>query len=76
MIQSDAVDFEQGYTGLVAVGDDELVLRTDTFVEPPAELLIFEEENREPTDAEIEALDAWSLESSEESIEWSAIPVG
>ena len=76
LIQSDAVDFEQGYTGLVAVGDDELVLRTDTFVEPPAELLIFEEENREPTDAEIEALDAWSLESSEESIEWSAIPVG
>ena len=51
-----------------------MLIRTENFVEPPAELFAFEEEGREPTEDEIAALDAWHLEG--QSIEWTAIPVG
>ena len=43
----------------LAVGDDEAIFSLMTYGEPPQELLAFESEGREPTDAEIEALQAW-----------------
>ncbi len=76
LLQREDVDFNQnGYSGLAGVGDDEVLIRTETWVEPPEELYAFEFENRAPTDAEIEALDVWSLENSQGSVEWTAVPV-
>ena len=49
----------------VAVGDDEAIFSLETYVEPPAELFAFEEEGREPTDAEIEALELFDGGSAE-----------
>ena len=75
--QRDDVDFNgNGYSSLAGVGDDEILIRTETFVEPPEELYSFDLENREPTDAEIEALDAWYAQSYQDSVEWTAVPVG
>lgn len=64
------------YSRIMAVGDDEVLAVIQTWSEtmPPAELLAFENENREPTEAEIAALDAWSAEQN--STEWVRIPVG
>ena len=75
LLHSEETNFDEGgYTGLAGVGDDEVLIRTENFVEPPAELFAFEEEGRQPTEDEIAALDAWHLEG--QSIEWTAIPVG
>jgi len=64
------------FASLAGVGDDELLVRSQTFVEPPAELFSFEEEGREPTPEEEEALDAWFAESQQDSLTWTVIPVG
>ena len=76
LLQSEELSFTQdGYSGLAGVGDDEVLIRTETSVEPPAELLGFEAELRDPTDEEIAALDAWFAQSQQDNIEWTAIPV-
>ena len=76
LLQSEELSFTQdGYSGLAGVGDDEVLIRTETSVEPPAELFGFEAELRDPTDEEIAALDAWFAQSQQDSIEWTAIPV-
>jgi len=65
-----------GFTNLVGVGDDEVVLRSETFVEPPEELFAFDLEGRFPTPEEEEALDAWFFENQESAVTWTVIPVG
>ncbi len=61
------------YVSLVGIGDDEVVLSVETYNEPPEELWAFEMEGREPTDAEIEALQLWERDSS--NIEYVRIPL-
>ena len=41
----------------VGVGDDEAIFSITTYAEPDEELFAFEEEGREPTDEELEALE-------------------
>lgn len=71
--------FELGanaYPQLAAVGDDEILLSVTTWSEPPAELLGFESEGRDPTDAEIEALDDWLAENDGGgTTEWFRVPI-
>ena len=43
----------------VAVGDDEAIFSLHSYEEPPAELLEFEVEGREPTEEEIDALESF-----------------
>ena len=62
------------FTSIAAVGDDEVVLLTESFPVPPDELFIFEEEGREPTLDELAALDAFFAEQP--AFEWSAVPTG
>ena len=64
------------WSQVAGVGDDEVLVRSETWVETPMELYAFEEEGREPTDEEIEALDAWHAENAENNVSWSVIPVG
>ena len=83
LLQSGGSNFdEDSFTTVAAVGDDEVLLLTETFTdfgEPPAELLAFEEEGREPTDEEIAALDEWfeqqNIDAGGSSV-WESIPVG
>ncbi len=67
---------ETSSTQLMGVGDDEILVAKHTWSEqePPQELFGFEMEGRDPTDAEIEALDAWFAEHN--GVEWIRIPVG
>lgn len=62
--------------GLVGVGDDEAVFFIETYNESdfPEEVYAFEEEGREPTDAEIEAIELW--EGNQSSIEYIRVPLG
>ena len=62
------------FSMVAAVGDDEVLIRTEQFVEPPDELLGFEREGREPTEEEIAVLDDWFAEIGSGG-EWTAIPV-
>ena len=73
---------QDSFTALAAVGDDEVLVVTESFgpfQEPPAELLEFEQEGREPTDEELAALDEFFAESDLEQVggtTWRSIPVG
>ena len=60
---------------VAAVGDDEVLIWTEDFAEPPEELLGFELEGREPTNEEIEALDEWFESNQGESAGWTVVPV-
>jgi hypothetical protein len=64
------------WTSLAGVGDDEVLVRTETWTEPPAELWAFEEEGRDPTDEEIAALESWEMEGLANNVEWRRIEVG
>ena len=44
---------------LVAVGDDETLVLVQSWVEPPEGLFAFEEEGREPTEAELQAVEEY-----------------
>lgn len=67
---------DDAYPQLVAVGDDEVLLSVTTWSAPPDELLDFESEGREPTDAELEALDAWLEENDGGgATEWFRVPL-
>ena len=57
-----------------AVGDDEILVRTEVSSEPPEELFAFDIEGREPTEEELEALDLWYAENGNLS-EIISIPV-
>ena len=74
--REDDVNNEGGFSALVAVGDDEVILRNEVFVEPPQELFAFEQEGRDPTDEEIELLDEFFEGSSEGSVVWRSISIG
>ena len=63
------------FTTLAAVGDDEALLRTESFNQPPDELFAFDEEGRAPTAAEEAALDEWFL-NQEDSVIWEAVSIG
>ena len=68
---------ENSYATLAAVGDDEVLVSLTTWFEPPARLMVFEEEGRDPTDAEIAELDSWFAENDGGTqIEWIRIEVG
>lgn len=69
-------NLSSGSTSLSAVGDDEVIIRTETLIEPPPELFEFEAEQRDPTDEEIEALDSFYAEQQEGSVSWRSVPVG
>ncbi len=71
------VDLEgNSYSELAAVGDDEVLVSVTTWIEPPQELFAFEMEEREPTEAEMDALDEWFAENEGGSrVEWIRIPV-
>ncbi len=58
----------------VAVGDDEAILSIRTYNEPSEELFAFEIEGREPTDAELAALQ--DFENGSESVEYIRIELG
>lgn len=62
---------------VAAVGDDEVLAGSETFVQPPPELLTFEFEGRPPTDEEIETLDAWWEENALAggTVTWEILPV-
>ncbi len=63
------------FTSLVGVGDDEVVVRTETFTQPPAELLAPFEDGGTPTAEEEAALEEWQRGQSD-SVVWESIPVG
>jgi len=65
----------ESYTTVAGVGDDEVLVRVEEFNEPPAELLEFDLEGREPTEEEIEAIDTWYADRGN-GVTWKAIPVG
>ena len=76
LIHSFESDFSgDSFTTLAGVGDDEVLIRTESFGQPPEELFAFEEEGRGPTAAEEAALDEWFL-NQEDSVVWEAIPIG
>ena len=62
--EQEPVNFEEAWTLLVAVGDDEVLLRSEASSNPPEELL------DDPA-----ALEAWFNSQSIETT-WTAIPVG
>lgn len=70
-----------GSSTVAGVGDDEVILRSENFSEslseePPAELFAFEQEGRDPTEEEIDAIDDFFAQTNSESnVEWTAIPV-
>lgn len=63
-------------SSVVGVGDDELIVRTNVAVVPPDELLAFEQEGRQATPEEIEALDSFFAEGNETSVQFRSIPIG
>ena len=67
---------EDQFSFIAAIGDDEIVLLTETFPVPPEDLFAFEEEGREPTPAEIQAIDEFFINNSEQTFEWTRVPVG
>lgn len=65
-----SVKTESGsFSGVLAVGDDDVLTFSESYAEPPEELFNFEIEGREPSDEEIEALDAWYAEGSNRTFE-------
>ena len=71
------IDTTRGNIQLVGVGDDEVIFAKHTWVEPPNTLFAFEEEGREPTEAEEQALDAWfSTNGGENAIEYIRVEIG
>ena len=71
------IDTTRGNIQLVGVGDDEVIFAKHTWVEPPNALFAFEEEGREPTEAEEQALEAWFRDNGgENAIEYIRIEVG
>ncbi len=71
------IDTTRGNIQLVGVGDDEVIFAKHTWVEPPATLFAFEEDGREPTEAEEQTLEAWfSTNSGENAIEYIRVEVG
>ncbi len=62
------------FTGVLAVGDDEVVTFTEMFLEPPAELQDFADPSG-PTDEELEALEAWFAEQGDGRT-FEIIPIG
>ena len=64
---------EDQFSRIAAVGDDEIVLLTETFPIPPDDLFDFEEEGRDPTQAELDALDEFFSQSP--TFEWTRVPV-
>ena len=63
----------EGFTFIAGVGDDEILLLTESFPIPPDGLFDFEEEGREPTEEELQAIDEFFL--AEPVFEWTRIPV-
>ena len=61
------------FSFIAAVGDDEIVLLTETFPVPPEGLFDFEEEGREPTEEELQAIDEFF--NAQPIFEWTRIPV-
>ena len=72
------VDSAGSFSTAVAVSGDQLLIATETFGgafgEPPAELLAFEDERRDPTEEELAALEAWSVGQGTETI-WRVLPI-
>ncbi len=76
-VESTATETSNSYVQLAAVGDDEVLVTVTTWLTPPPELYAFEEEGREPTDAEVAALDEWFASSDGgNQVEWYRIPIG
>jgi len=65
---------EDEFTSIAAVGDDEILLLTESFPLPPEELFLFEEEGRAPTSEEEAAIEEFFL--LEPSFIWTRVPVG
>ena len=63
-------------TSPVAVGDDDVIFVRNTYSEPPAELFAFEAEGRDPTHAELSALDEWEISGGGNAMEFFAIELG
>ena len=61
------------FSFIAAVGDDEIVLLTETFPVPPEGLFDFEQEGREPTEEELQAIDEFF--NAQPIFEWTRIPV-
>ena len=75
LLESTTLNFETDeFTSIIAVGDDEILLETQTFLIPPPELFAFEEEGREPTEEEIAALNEFF--ASEPASTTRRVPVG
>lgn len=64
------------FSAIAAVGDDEVLIRRESFVEPPLELLAFEEEGRDPTPEEMAALDEFFSTDGEGGVQWRTLPIG
>ncbi|MFW2380876.1 MAG: hypothetical protein ACN4GZ_03885 [Acidimicrobiales bacterium] len=60
----------------VAVGDDEAIFAKHTWTEPDPSLFAFEEEGREPTEEEMNALEAWEMTAHEGAVEYIRIELG
>lgn len=72
LLETSSASFD-AFSSVLAVGDDEVVTVSQAFVEPPAELTDFENEF-EPTDEEIAALDAWYAEQGDDTT-YTVIPI-
>jgi hypothetical protein len=78
VIEDERLSFDEneGSVNPVAVGDDEIIFAKHTWNEPPAELFAFEEEGREPTGAEIEALEGWESQfAGDNAVEYIRVEV-
>jgi hypothetical protein len=71
------IETTRGNIQLVGVGDDEVIFVKHTWVEPPATLFALEEDGRDPTEAEEQALEAWFSENGgENAIDYIRVEVG
>lgn len=71
------IDLRQGDVRVIAVGDDEIIVAVSTWTEPPVELFAFEQEQRDPTEAEEQALNEWfESNGGGNNTEYLSIPVG
>lgn len=72
LIQSIEVEGEQ-YTRIAAVGDDEVLLLTEAYPVAPEDLFLFEEEGREPTPEEEEAI--LEFYAMGPTFTWTSVPI-
>ena len=71
------IDLGRGNLQVAAIGNDEIIISVTTWTEPPSGLFAFEQEERNPTEAEEAALNEWfETRNGGQTTEYFSVPVG